>query len=44
MSFRISTLITAALLGLILNAGTIMQVHVDSPLFGAKDASITVSS
>jgi hypothetical protein len=29
MSIRISTLITAALLGLVLNAGSLVQLHAD---------------
>jgi hypothetical protein len=44
MSLSTSTLITAALLGLILNAGTLIQIDADGPVFGDRDAGVTSAS
>lgn len=40
MSMRISTLITAALLGLFLNAGSIIQIQADDTLAGGSHSGI----
>jgi hypothetical protein len=44
MSLSFSTILTAALLGLFLNAGSIAQVYADSALFGTDGASVTAPS
>ena len=40
MSLRTSTLITALLLGLVLNAGTIVQIQADDTLAGGSNVGL----